>query len=54
MSVNGYATHFTQLSHYAPTDVDTDEKKQVVSTMDLMMVWPMHWRPETMRISRTW
>jgi hypothetical protein len=28
MSVNEYVTHFTQLSCYAPTDVDTDEKKQ--------------------------
>jgi hypothetical protein len=28
MSVSEYITHFTQLSHYAPGDVDTDEKKQ--------------------------
>jgi hypothetical protein len=28
MMVNEYVTHFTQLSHYAPTDVGTDEKKQ--------------------------
>jgi hypothetical protein len=28
MSVNEYATRFTQLSHYAPDNVDTDEKKQ--------------------------
>jgi hypothetical protein len=28
MSVNEYATKFTQLSHYAPYKVDTDEKKQ--------------------------
>jgi hypothetical protein len=28
MSVSEYVTHFTQLSHYAPGDVDTDEKKQ--------------------------
>jgi hypothetical protein len=27
MSVNVYVTRFTQLSHYAPDDVDTDEKK---------------------------
>jgi hypothetical protein len=26
-SVNEYVTHVTQLSCYAPTDVDTDEKK---------------------------
>jgi hypothetical protein len=28
MSVNEYVMRFTQLSHYAPDDVDTDEKKQ--------------------------
>jgi hypothetical protein len=28
MSVNEYVTKITQLSHYAPNEVDTDEKKQ--------------------------
>jgi hypothetical protein len=28
MSVNKYVTKFTQLSRYAPYDVDADEKKQ--------------------------
>jgi hypothetical protein len=28
MMVCEYATRFTQLSRYAPNDVDTDEKKQ--------------------------
>jgi hypothetical protein len=28
MSVNEYVTQFTQLSRYAPDNVDTDEKKQ--------------------------
>jgi hypothetical protein len=28
MSVKKYVTKFTQLSHYAPHEVDTDEKKQ--------------------------
>jgi hypothetical protein len=28
MSVNEYVTRFSQLSRYAPDDVDTDEKKQ--------------------------
>jgi hypothetical protein len=28
MSVNQYVTRFTQLSRYAQTNVDTDEKKQ--------------------------
>jgi hypothetical protein len=28
MFVNEYVTRFTQLSHYAPNNVDTDEKKQ--------------------------
>jgi hypothetical protein len=27
MSMNEYITMFTQLSHYAPHEVDTDEKK---------------------------
>jgi hypothetical protein len=28
MMVSEYVTRFTQLSRYAPNDVDTDEKKQ--------------------------
>jgi hypothetical protein len=28
MMVNEYVTRFTQLSHYASNDVDTDEKKE--------------------------
>jgi hypothetical protein len=28
MTVSEYVTHFTQLSHYAPNNVDMDEKKQ--------------------------
>jgi hypothetical protein len=28
MSMNEYVTKFTQLSRYAPHDVDIDEKKQ--------------------------
>jgi hypothetical protein len=28
MTVSEYVTRFMQLSHYAPNDVDTDEKKQ--------------------------
>jgi hypothetical protein len=28
MTVIEYVTHFTQLSHYAPDDMDMDEKKQ--------------------------
>jgi hypothetical protein len=28
MSMNKYVTKFTQLSRYAPHEVDTDEKKQ--------------------------
>jgi hypothetical protein len=27
-TVSEYVTHFTQLSHYAPDNVDTNEKKQ--------------------------
>jgi hypothetical protein len=28
MTVSEYVTHFTQLSRYAPNDVNTDEKKK--------------------------
>jgi hypothetical protein len=35
MSVNEYVTKFTQLSHYAPHEVDTDEKKQQCFLNDL-------------------
>jgi hypothetical protein len=28
MSVNEYISKFTQLSHYAPNEVNTNEKKQ--------------------------
>jgi hypothetical protein len=28
MTVSEYVTHFTQLSHYASNDVDTDENKR--------------------------
>jgi hypothetical protein len=28
MTMSEYVTHFTQLPHYAPSDVDTDEKRQ--------------------------
>jgi hypothetical protein len=28
MTVSEYVTHFTQLSRYAPDNVDTNEKKQ--------------------------
>jgi hypothetical protein len=28
MTMNEYVTKFTQLSRYAPNEVDTDEKKQ--------------------------
>jgi hypothetical protein len=28
LSMNEYVTRFTQLSHYAPDNMDTDEKKQ--------------------------
>jgi hypothetical protein len=35
MSVNEYATKFTQLCHYAPHEVDTNEKKQECFLNDL-------------------
>jgi hypothetical protein len=35
MSVNEYVTKFTQLYHYTPHEVDTDEKKQECFLNDL-------------------
>jgi hypothetical protein len=35
MSVNEYVTKFTQLSHYAPREVDTNEKKHQCFLNDL-------------------
>jgi hypothetical protein len=35
MSMNEYITKFTQLSHYAPNEVDNDEKKQDYFLNDL-------------------
>jgi hypothetical protein len=35
MSVNEYVTKFTQLSHYAPREVDTNEKKHECFLNDL-------------------
>jgi hypothetical protein len=35
MSVSEYVTHFTQLSRYAPDNVDTNEKKQDCFLNDL-------------------
>jgi hypothetical protein len=35
MSANEYVTKFTQLSHYAPHEVDTDEKKHECFLNDL-------------------
>jgi hypothetical protein len=54
MSVNEYVTKFTQLSHYAPHEVDTNEKKQKCFLMARMMEWPMLWRLETLRTSKGW
>jgi hypothetical protein len=52
MSVNEYVTKFTQLSRYAPHEVDTDEKKQEYFFHGLN--WPMLWRLETLRTSKGW
>jgi hypothetical protein len=35
MSMNEYVTKFTQLSHYAPREVDTNEKKHQCFLNDL-------------------
>jgi hypothetical protein len=33
MTVSEYVTRFTQLSRYAPNNVDTDEKSRIVFSM---------------------
>jgi hypothetical protein len=52
--VNEYVTKFTQLSHYAPHEVDTDEKKQECFLNDLNDGCLMLWRPEILRTSKGW
>jgi hypothetical protein len=54
MSVNKYVTKFTQLSHYALHEINTDEKKQECFLNDLNYGWPMLWRPEILRTSKGW
>jgi hypothetical protein len=46
MSMNGYVTKFTQLSHYTPREVDTDEKKQecFLSGLNDMMAYALEAR----------
>jgi hypothetical protein len=52
--VNEYVTKFTQLSHYAPHEVDTDEKKQECFLNFLNDGLAMLWRLETLRTSKGW
>jgi hypothetical protein len=52
MTVSEYVTRFTQLSRYAPDDVDTMRRSKSVSSTDWMMDLLMLWKPETSRIFR--
>jgi hypothetical protein len=54
MTVSEYVTRFTQLSRYAPDDVDTMRRSKSVSSTDWMMDLLMLWKPETLRIFRLW
>jgi hypothetical protein len=54
MSVNEYVTKFTQLSRYAPHEVDTDEKKQECFLNGLDDGLPTLWRPGTLRTFKGW
>jgi hypothetical protein len=36
MTVSEYVTHFTQLSHYAPDNVDTDEPHDFINFQDMV------------------
>jgi hypothetical protein len=52
MTVSKYVTHFTQLSRYAPDNVDTNEKKQDWFLNGLND--PMRLKPVTSTIFKTW
>jgi hypothetical protein len=54
MTVSEYITHFTQLSRYAPNDVDTDRKKQYCFLNGLNDSLAYALGPQTMGISRIW
>jgi hypothetical protein len=54
MSVNEYVTKFTQLSRYAPHEVDTDEKKKECFLNGLNDGLAMFWRPMILRIYKGW
>jgi hypothetical protein len=53
MTVIEYVTRFTQISRYAPNDVDTDEKKQdyFLNNLNDGLMLQEH---VTLRISRQW
>jgi hypothetical protein len=53
MTVIEYVTRFTQISRYAPNDVDTDEKKQdyFLNNLNDGLMLQKH---VTLRISRQW
>jgi hypothetical protein len=52
--VNEYVTKFTQLSQYAPHEVDTDEKKHECFLNGLNDGLAYAWRPEILRTSKGW
>jgi hypothetical protein len=52
MTVSEYVTRFIQLSHYAPNDMDTNEKKQECFLNRLVTC--LLWKPKTSRIFRPW
>jgi hypothetical protein len=54
MSVKEYVTKFTQLSHYAPHEVNTDEKKHDYFLNGLDDGWPILWSLETLRTCKGW
>jgi hypothetical protein len=54
MSVKEYVTKFTQLSRYAPHEVNTDEKKYDYFLNGLDDGWPILWSLETLRTSKGW
>jgi hypothetical protein len=54
MSMNEYVTKFTQLSFYAPHEVDTNEKKQECFLNGLNDGLSYALDPGTLRTSKGW
>jgi hypothetical protein len=52
MTTSEFVTHFTQISHYAPNDVDTDEKECFLNSLNDGLAYAL--KQVALRISRHW